>query len=400
MQTKLNKNTRCFNLDHALRFDNNGTASSCCMMRDVSRMTDKGKSIVELFKKDELEAVRKAVDLGIKHPACTLCWQEESAGRQSKRLRDNDKYDRDIAAGITHTDITSMELNLGNTCNIKCRTCNPTVSTTWAKEGYDVYDHVNHKTFESFTASISVFHDSYHDDSPFWADLEAQLPTLRTMVFYGGEPLLSKKMWRVLEVAVEKGYAKNISLEYNTNGTVWHAATEVWKDFKKVNLSFSIDGTHDQFGYMRFPAEWDKVTGNMEKARAFKLKYNNMNYGWCTTLSPLNIFYVKEIVAENYNHFKDFGVYLNLIHGPEYYNINQLPEEYKQVVISKLLSIPDEHNVHHYLPGIVDFIRNGKSNPAVWQTFLDTTALHDSYRVQSYSKIFPEFAEIIGYTHE
>jgi sulfatase maturation enzyme AslB (radical SAM superfamily) len=226
------------------------------------------------------------------------------------------------------------------------------------------------------------------------------LKTLRSIVFYGGEPLLSKKMWKVLEIAVELGYAKNISLEYNTNGTVWHGATEVWKDFKKVSLSFSIDGVKDQFEYMRFPAEWEKVVENMNKAREFKEKYKNMSCSWCVTLSPLNIFYVREILDEHYVNFRDFGIYLNLVHGPEHYNINQIPDQYKQVIIDKLLNIPAAYNVHFYIPGIVEFIRNGVAKPKHWAKLLSETKTGDTYRGQSYSKTFPEFSQITGIGYE
>ena len=217
------------------------------------------------------------------------------------------------------------------------------------------------------------------------------------MVFYGGEPLLSKKMWKVLEMAVELGYSKNIALEYNTNGTTWHAGTEVWKDFKSVSLSFSIDGIGDQFTYMRYPAEWSKVTDTMEKARAFKQKYNNMIYGWCVTLSPLNIYYVRETLDENYKNFSDFGVYLNLVHGPAHFNINQIPEEYKDAITAKLASVPQEYNLDYAIPGVIEFIRNGVPDPKVWQTFLANTKTHDDYREQDFGKTFSEFAQLIGY---
>lgn len=401
MLTDENKHTWCYDVNHALRFDNNGTTTACCMMRDIERQSDKGKPIRDMFYKPELVEVRDALNSGVQHSACTLCWQEEAAGRKSKRLRDNEKYLTDVRNGIVHEEITSLELNLGNICNIKCRTCSPTISTTWIKEWYDIYgNEKHHGTLNQYTKSLHIYQDTYADDSPFWDDIVLHLKTLRSMVFYGGEPLLSKRMWKVLEMAVEMGYSKNISLEYNTNGTVWHDATEVWKDFKSVSLSFSIDGTEDQFTYMRYPADWNKVTNTMQKAREFKEKYNNMYYGWCVTLSNLNIFYVREILDENYKNFRDFGVYLNLVHGPEEFNINQLPNEYKNEVIAKLESVPAEYNLQYSIPGIIEFIRNGTSKPVNWEKLFTSTKIHDKYREQKYSEIFPEFAKLIGFTNE
>ena len=151
---------------------------------------------------------------------------------------------------------------------------------------------------------------------------------------------------------------------------------------------------------MRYPADWNKVTDTMQKAREFKEKYNNMHYGWCVTLSNLNIFYVREILDENYKNFRDFGVYLNLVHGPEEFNINQLPNEYKDAVIAKLEAVPAEYNLQYSIPGIIEFIRNGTSKPVNWEKLFTSTKIHDKYREQKYSEIFPEFAKLIGFTNE
>jgi hypothetical protein len=112
MLTDENKHTWCYDVNHALRFDNNGTTTACCMMRNIERPSDKGKPIRDMFYKPELVEVRDALNSGVQHSACTLCWQEEAAGRKSKRLRDNEKYVTDVRNGIVHEEITSLELNL------------------------------------------------------------------------------------------------------------------------------------------------------------------------------------------------------------------------------------------------------------------------------------------------
>jgi len=77
----------------------------------------------------------------------------------------------------------------------------------------------------------------------FWDDIQQHLGTIKQFDFYGGEPFLSKKMWQLLKIAADSGVSKNIALHYNTNGTVWPTRDiESWKDFKSINLSFSIDG--------------------------------------------------------------------------------------------------------------------------------------------------------------
>ena len=165
---------------------------------------------------------------------------------------------------------------------------------------------------------------SYDDESPFWVDIQQHLATVKQFDFYGGEPFLSKKMWQLLKIASDSGVSKDISLHYNTNGTTWPTADiETWKDFKAINLSFSIDGIGEQFEYMRFPAKWDDAKININNARNYRDTYGNISLSWCVTLSTLNIYYLPEILDEYYANYSDIGLYLNLVHGPIWYNISK-----------------------------------------------------------------------------
>jgi MoaA/NifB/PqqE/SkfB family radical SAM enzyme len=298
---------------------------------------------------------------------------------------------------VKHNGITSVELNLGNTCNIKCRTCNPHASSLWAKEYYDIYADKNiYKSHSDFSKTINIFHQFYDEDRPFWDDLQSHIPNLRNMVFYGGEPFLSKKMWKILDYAVRSGHAKNIILEYNTNGTTWPKEVECWKHFKQVRLSFSIDGVRDQFHYMRFPGEWETVYKNMKQALTLE---GNISYSWCVTLSPLNIFYVNEIVEELDKNFDSVDLYLNLIHGPDHYNIQCIPNHLKDIIEQKLNKLGNHEKAKYYLPGIIEFMKAGNLDGS-WDKFLSLTRQHDLYRNQNYATTFPEFAELIGYRNE
>jgi sulfatase maturation enzyme AslB (radical SAM superfamily) len=225
------------------------------------------------------------------------------------------------------------------------------------------------------------------------------LPTIKQFDFYGGEPFLSKKMWHLLERADDLGYAKDIELHYNTNGTTWpEAQIKAWSRFKQVNLSFSIDGTDEQFEYMRYPAKWNIVKTNIDKAREFRDTYSNMQLSWCITLSTLNIFNLPEILDEYYKSYSDIGIYLNLVHGPTHYNINILPEDYKSIIIKRLEAIPKEYeSAWHQLPGIINFMKAGKPDNQAWDLLFKTTVLHDAYRDQKFNHVFPAYSNIIKY---
>ena len=58
----------------------------------------------------------------------------------------------------------------------------------------------------------------------------------------------------ILEKCVEFGIAKDITLAYNTNGSIFpQDKIELWEQFKKVEIFVSIDDISERFEYIRFP---------------------------------------------------------------------------------------------------------------------------------------------------
>ena len=393
-----NKTSWCVNAYHAMSGMNDGTTKICCMHRSKERsMTLGNNTLDEIMSKDEFVDIRNSLTTGERHQGCNLCWDEEDAGRQSKRLRDNERYFYEIKySGRTpYQGLAKVELNLGNTCNISCRTCNASVSSGWMKEAFEVYES-DKTTFKEFAKSLKKYHQSYDDKSPFWKDIEDHLPTIKQFDFYGGEPFMIKKQWSLLETAVSLGYASEIELHYNTNGTHWPKEVELWKHFKKVNLSFSIDGFGKQFEYMRYPAKWDLVQTNMENARKLAAEYKNIDLSWCVTISTLNVFNVPETVEYWRNNYRDIGLYLNLVHGPAHYSIRNLPIDIKDIVIEKLNTVPkSDGKSWNYLPGIINMIKDSHPDKKEWNVFLNTTKKHDEYRRQTFKDTFPEYSKHI-----
>jgi organic radical activating enzyme len=398
-----NKDTWCVNAEHAMSGNNTGTTKICCMYKNENLNYYLGKDpIIDNFYQKNFYRARKDLGTGIRHSHCSWCFEEEDAGRKSKRLRDNEKYLGLLAKGDKpYNGLSKVELNLGNTCNLKCRTCAPHSSSTWMQEYYDIYEKRSYNSFKSYAKEMKKYHQYYDEESPFWEDLENNLSTIRQFDFYGGEPFMSKKMWKVLEKAVELGYSKHMDIHYATNGTHWPEENiQIFKYFNHVHISFSIDGVDEGFTYMRYPADWNEVKSNMIKAREFNAKSSNLYLGWCITLSSLNIYSLPDILKENFKNFKDFGPYLNLVHGPIWYNLTQLPEHVKIKVIERLKSIsPEEtdYNTYNYhLPGVINYIKQGVPYPKNWEKFLEYTKIHDEYRGQSFSQIYKEYSKIIG----
>jgi len=393
MLNEKNKHSWCVNAFHGMSGNNDGTTKLCCMYNadhTDPRLVLGEETLDEHFNNKVFQIVREDLDAGIRNSRCNYCWNEESAGRKSKRMRDNEKHAR---RPDPYKNLAYLELNLGNTCNISCRTCNPYISSGWMKEAYET--ETNDVTYKEFAVKFKKFHQSYDEDSKFWAELKTILPDIRQFDFYGGEPFMSKKMWELLKIAQSTGLSKNIDLHYNTNGTHFPLEEmQSWKDFKEVNVSFSIDGIGDQFEYMRYPAKWPEVDANIEKFLELGREFGNIHFSWCITLSVANIYNVPETLDYYYNKYanKNVGMYLNLVHGPIHHNIGILPEHIKNAVEERLLSVPkDRVQAWDHIPGVINFMNTNTSNEEAFRKFLKVTSTSDNYRNQNFKNTFKEY---------
>lgn len=392
-----NKHSWCVNAVHAMSGNNNGNTKICCMFSPKENVLVLGTDpISQHFNKPEFIEVRQSLENGIRHPGCRDCWKEEDSGRKSKRMRDNDRYLHEVKWNRVqpYNGLAKFELNLGNTCNLSCRTCGPAISSGWMKEDYDT--NYTDTTYKEYAVRFKKYHQTYDEDSEFWIDLEGYLPNIQQFDFYGGEPLMSKKMWDALNTARKLGYSKNIELHYNTNATHFPKEVEYWKNFKSVNLSFSIDGIGSKFEYMRYPAKWSEALDNMNKFLDLSEQYGNMQLSWCITLSTLNIFDTPEVLDFYYNHFasRKVGMYLNLVHGPGHYNISILPTEIKEKITKRLESVPrDRREAWNHIPGVVNFMNSGSYDNYEFKKFIELTKKSDTYRNQNFLETFKDYGK-------
>ena len=383
------KNTWCVNAFHSLTVNTNGTVKTCCMAtKDLPEKRVKFFKLEELFNDNFFKNIRNDLSQGIRNSNCDRCWEEEDAGRKSKRLRDNEIINVEDSESLR-----ILELNLGNTCNIKCRTCGPWSSNQWIKEAYDLKK--PDVPYSKFLYNFKHLQDSFEDDGLLWKSLDDALPNLTQIDFYGGEPFLSKKQWALVNRAVEKGYAKNLKVHYNTNGTIWNDdQIELLSHMRIADVSISVDGVEGRFEYMRNMAKWPVVNDNILKAIEWSKKNKNVVLTICYTISILNVWYIKEIL--DYGDKNGINIYLNLVHWPDHYSIQTMPTEIKEKVERNFReNIPSTHSAWFWLNGIISFMNQKEYDKESWNKFLTTTKIQDEYRKENYKETFNEFYNII-----
>jgi hypothetical protein len=214
-----------------------GTVRPCCLADDEI-MDDHGVKFS--LATADLDAVRNAAQMqhlrqqflaGEQPQTCRKCWNEERAGRTSKRMHTLDRLKHMIADEPWTQDarpLMFLDLKLGNICNLKCRICGSWSSSQFATE--EINDAPSDKRRDTLAYQM-LRAGAWPRSSPvFWQQLERIADQIRYIEFTGGEPFLIEEHFDLLRRLVDQNLAHNIEIHYNTNGTVYpESAPEIWR---------------------------------------------------------------------------------------------------------------------------------------------------------------------------
>jgi MoaA/NifB/PqqE/SkfB family radical SAM enzyme len=376
-----------------------GTARPCCLAIDEitkpngTKYSLRENTLEEIYHSDYMQNLRQEFLDGAKPKTCQRCWDEEAAGRVSKRInskvRLKEYYDQVDWNNINPDQLWFIDLKLGNICNLKCRICGSWSSSKWAKEEIDYVggnrkEHLAYKFLQDGAWP--------RESELFWDNLRTLLPNIKYIEFTGGEPFLIQQHFDLLEYAVEHGYAKNIEIHYNTNGTVFPEQRHIWSHFKHVEIAFSIDNTGGRFEYERYGATWSEVQENIK--RITELRNNKLNTQLCLTVNIQNVYYLPEmcdwINTQTFDH-----VYFNMLHDPWHMNISRMTPAAQKLVLDKLAESAILPKYKMEVLRVAQFIRNGQGSDG--QEFLRKMQITDQYRDQSFVDTHPEIARAMGY---
>lgn len=386
-----------------------GTTRPCCLANDEitkpdgSKYSLKENTLEDIYHSVYMQDLRADFLAGNKPMTCQKCWDEEDAGRTSKRMNSRIRlkayYDQVDWQNTDPDQLWFIDLKLGNICNLKCRICGSWSSSKWAKEEIDYHPGIDRKTHSAFTF---LKQGAWPRESDvFWENIKTLLPNIKYLEFTGGEPFLIEQHFEFLKYAVETGDSLHIDIHYNTNGTVYpEHAEEIWDKFNNVEIAFSIDNTKERFEYERYGAEWEEVMLNIEKFDELRLqslvkhKRKQITSQLCTTVNIQNVYYLPEICqwikTQKFDH-----VYFNMLHDPWHMNITKMTKQAQKLVIDRLSSAEFDPAHKVEILKIIKFIENGKGDSG--SEFLRHMKQTDEYRKQNFTDSHPEIARAMGY---
>lgn len=383
-----------------------GTARPCCLAR--KEITDETGKKYELNTTDletiyhskYMQNLRQQFRDGEKPDTCKLCWDEEAAGRTSKRMNSRVRlkhlYDQVDWYNNDPNQLWFVDLKLGNICNLKCRICGSWSSSKWAAEELDYMDSSIDK--KTHIAYIWLKQGAWprNQTTKFWENLKTLLPNIKYFEFTGGEPWLIEEHFDLLKFAAQEGYSKNIDIHYNTNAT--QSITphlDLFAQFGRVDIAFSVDNVGKRFEFERYGASWELANEIIEATHTAQKTITNITTQLCFTVNIQNVYYLDELLE--WSDSKGFkSVHFNMMHNPQHMSIQKLTPAAKDLVINKLKNTNWKSPYYQKeIENIINFIENGPGSTG--SEFVNKMKKTDEYRKQNFMDTHPEIARAMGY---
>jgi hypothetical protein len=259
------------------------------------------------FKKEK----RREMLTGKRPAECDYCWnvEDNSTGFSDRVFKSNETWSKPYFDEIIDLGWRAdynpkyVEVAFSNQCNFKCSYCGPSFSSSWVQESkkhgaYPTDDNFNDIDYLQKSGKMPIHH---REHNPYveafwkwWPDLYRDLHTFRIT---GGEPLLSKDTWKVLDYIIEHP-DPNTKLNLAINSNLGIPDDLVDKFIEKVKIIedrglvnefiifTSVDGWGEQAEYIRNGLEFNRFWDNCNKVLT---QCSRVNLTMMSTFNALSV---------------------------------------------------------------------------------------------------------------
>jgi MoaA/NifB/PqqE/SkfB family radical SAM enzyme len=359
--------------------DTTGKVKPCCRFvldNSAEELNLQSKSIHEIFHSDFMNSLREKSAMGEKIPGCRRCYEEQAGGKRSLRERVNGNSATNVY-DLNTPKINYLELAISNDCNLMCRMCSSRFS---------------HKLFDE---ELQYYGKTQIPEKKTRSNIDAAynlLDNLLYIKFTGGEPLLIKEHWELLQEAVDRDLAKKITLNYSTNCTIWpkEKHQNIWKHFKNIELCVSLDSIiKEENEYQRYPTNHETALENIKRYVEFS-NHSNMIVIGRPTISLMNIMHVPETI-EWLLRVGLKSVNVTHLTFPAHQSISVLPVHIKNKIKEKFNNYPYmNNNVKAQCDYLINYMFS-EDNSHLLDEFIKHTRFLDRTRNQSFKNSYPYF---------
>lgn len=295
-----------------------------------------------------MQEVRQSLQSGVFPPGCEDCEYKERHNIKSYRQKSlSNKLDVDYTSTVIPK-IVDLELKFSRTCNFYCRHCMADSNSQFEKLGTrnpDIDSQLQKLNFDHLgigDSPIQTISQEHLEDI-----IQNILPGVNKITFSGGEPLYHLGHYRFLErLAHDPNIdTTQLTIAYNTNMSMTSfkgfELANLWKFFKNVELTISMDGTGDLFNYFRQGGDYQTIVDNL-----FDLldKCSNISgVGLVCTSTSYHAFYADEILQDLQtlvDRIRDLGISADygttFVHYPAGLDIANLEQRVKNKLNEKM----------------------------------------------------------------
>jgi organic radical activating enzyme len=270
---------------------------------------------------------------------CTKCYEQETNGFFSMRNDANRNYGHYVSQ-VDRTDSDGhnpefkfryWDVRFSNLCNFKCRSCGPIFSSNWFNDHVKLYN----RTPDVLGREMARVEYTTGDEDGMLAQMLPHIPYLEQVYFAGGEPLIMKEHYFMLEKLIEAGKT-DVRIQYNTNFSELafkdKHVFDYWRHFKNVSVGASLDASGTRAELMRRGTDWKQTVNNRQRMMA---EVPHVDFYVSATVSAMNVLHVLDFHREwtelGLIQAKDWNI--NICQSPEWYRIDILPEKFKNETV-------------------------------------------------------------------
>jgi SAM-dependent methyltransferase/MoaA/NifB/PqqE/SkfB family radical SAM enzyme len=420
--------TTCIVPWSSLVIGTDGRATFCCDAPDP--LTVGGRigslyrdSLDDLWNGDDLVQVRAGMARGEKPAACRVCWQREAAGGVSRRTLANTLY-RDLGGRLDVGEVARegagtgyrlerrpdwFILELGNVCNLKCRSCSPLFSSRIAADPTHRAWAAGAPAPASSSTTPAPPPKSLQlapENTPAWfEDVDAMVEMIAggagaagdnaMLSLLGGEPFLIEHTWRLLHGLVARGVAPRLLVGLSSNGQQRRAElADLAPRFRGFNVSLSIDAHGKLYEYLRHGASWRTLVENLRWLR----QVPNLAISAVPTLQNGNVLDIVTLLRFLDEH--EVPLAFNVLSWPARLRPANLPPSVRRIAAERLRGYLDEECRPANLPVVRSYCEaledaGDDFDADLFGEFMTFTNDLDAARGESLADAAPELAALI-----
>jgi MoaA/NifB/PqqE/SkfB family radical SAM enzyme len=273
---------------------------------------------------------RKTLAKKFSESHCKNCQSKERSGGHSRRIFFEDVVSPQVQHNNqeprSEADLYYLEINTSNLCNLKCRMCDSSVSSSWAQEDTFLGSQLPHlerpKPYKRGLAEQDV--ERLFEQPEIFQ-------SLRFLALRGGEPFLEPLNLKILEKVIELKLSQQITIDVSTNGTsVSERLMSLLRAFSKVQVYISLEGSGEMYQYIRGGSHFtlDQIESTVSVLRSLE----NLELIFTFTSMAYNLGQIRPV----WDWYKgnrrpgDKISFSNLVVQPEYLNYQILPDALKK----------------------------------------------------------------------